>query len=447
MLLAWLLFFLVTPPFQVPDENSHYDYVQSLVSGNYPVLPPPDPTGMFNMQDSGMSQEILRVYRTRELGPHPDQVINSAHPSIDETKSDNVDTSVQAYQPPVYYWIASLFYRFARFAGLSGLGIYFATRISSLVFYLLFLAVFWRFFRTLLPDREADYLTLAVAFQPTLLMVAASVNPEIGAIALFTLVFAVLLMGLRSGTNKLTFGILLGILSAAAVLTKFTDIILLPLVVLGLALFSKCGWEKKWRLIAAYLIPTVALLTPWFVFNLQHYHQLLPHNLEILYPRNSTSYSLSSLLFFTLQDLKEALYGIPGNFSFLQAPMFLELRVIYIFVFLVFASAGIWFFLRQGATRIFHRPVGFIAIAAVAFLTLFLAAYSLFMKMNFQSPFGLQGRYFLEGLLPAAILFYAGLRRALRVSKPESLARGLFFLSFLYFMVSILYILVPRFYV
>ena len=452
ILAAWLLFFLAVPPFENPDEDGNYAYVQSLATGNYPVLTHGETP---DKAISEIGAELRSAYDFNQTRFKQDRIFDAQPGAVDETKSDYVETSIQAYHPPVYFATAAMFYWCARTAGLSSLAVFYVTKFTSLFFYLVFVANLWLFLRTMLARREAGYLTLAVAIQPSLLMMATSINPEIGAVAFFTVIFFLLTLALRNGSINSGLAGFLGVLSALAVLTKFTNIILLPLALAGIAFCLQCSWKRKIHLGAVYLVTAAVLVSPWLAFNQNHYGTLLPHNLMIFSilnaPMSGAVLSAQTgpffVLFATFLDFKDSLLGIPGVFGWVDAPIFVELRLLYAFILVLFVSLGAWQLVSHGKRRLSQKPEHFLAAVAVMLLVAFLISYSAMMKIKYQWLPGLQGHYYLVGLLPATILFYAGIKKAFRIKHDEILARNLFYISFMVLLVGILYSILPRFYV
>ena len=441
VLIAWFLVFLATPPFETPDENKNYAYVQSLANGHLPRLPAAGEAG-----ESELGIELERSYWFGAIAFHEDRIVNSLRPPIDESKSDDVDTSMQATHEPLYFLTASSFYRLARFAGFSAAKTYYATRLASLGFFMVFIVAFWKVAKMMMDERAAQYLTMAIALQPTLLMVATCVNADIGVIALTTLTIGVLLAGLKAGSTRLSFAVLLGILTGAAFWAKFPGVILIPVVMLSLAFSLKSETIQKVRLIGAYALSTVAAMAPWLVINLIRYHSLLNSNGGIA-QRPEFDTNTTSIILMPLNDVRQSLYTFAGSFGWLDAPVFLELRLIYPFAVAVLIVLAVWITIRREKLQFRFDHIPFVSTLAVTSLMLFLIAFSLLMVLKYYWAYPLQGRYYLIGLLPAALLFFSGLKQILRSLPDESIARGVFLVSLIFFLINIIFTLLPRFYV
>jgi uncharacterized membrane protein YozB (DUF420 family) len=278
-----------------------------------------------------------------------------------------------------------------------------------------------------------------------LLMIASSINPEIAGVAIFTLAIYVLISGLKDKSPKLSFAVWMGVITAAAMLSKLTAIILIPVVVMSFALLIKCSWKRTIRLSALYLFSAFVLLAPWLVINQVHYHRFLPNNV-VLFDYKPLSPNWPNVVFMVLNDFRDALNNLAGNFGWLDAPVFFELRLIYIIVSTIFIGLGIWFLITKTDTFRWKDRVEFVSMLCLTFLVIFLVAFSLEMaKYNWITA--MQPRYFLICLLPATILFYAGVSRVIKPKNPDSIARVLFAASLLLFLTSILYTLLPRYYV
>lgn len=435
--LAWFLFFLSIPPLQNVDEDGHYAYVQSLSYGHYPELA---------LGESEVGSDLRAAYHMNDV--QGGKIFNYPQVTIDPSRSDYIDKSIQGYHPPLYYFVASLVYQAAKILGFSAVAIFYLTKLTSLFFLSIFLAAFWKVIKLKWDDKVANYLTLAVALQPTLLMVSVSINPEIGAIALFTLTLGTLIYGLKNCLSDNVFAMLLVTFSVGAVLCKFNVIILVPVIVLVLW-FASSNINKR-RVITAYISGTAGLLMIWLFFNLFHFGSFLPHNSDIYATRsNEPGGNWVSLFFSFMADFKLAIVSLPGNFGYGSSLLFYEMRIVYVAFVFFFVGLGIWYFLRQDREHIKSSHFRLVSTLSLSLMFLFYLVYS--WKLKSESFLGwiyvLQGRYLLIALLPATLLLFAGILQAVRIRHPENLAKGLFLVSLLYYLANLLYVIIPRYYV
>lgn len=202
-------------------------------------------------------------------------------------------------------------------------------------------------------------------------------------------------------------------------------------------------------MIAIYLGGSFTPLIIWLIFNYFHFGSFLPHNADLFYGQLEADVGAIRYFFAILADFKLGLISIPGNFGYGPARLFYEMSIPYIVFVIFFTGVGIWYFAIQGINGMRRDYYRLVATVALIFIFLFLLAYSVDLKTkNFTSwTFVLQGRYFLVAFLPASVLLFSGIIKSVRIRRPERLAAGLFFVSIFYYLASLLYTIIPRYYV
>jgi 4-amino-4-deoxy-L-arabinose transferase-like glycosyltransferase len=232
-----LVWTIVTPPFQVPDETSHVVYVQHLAeTGDIPDDEGGDP---FSAELHGVLESIhfpLVVGRPRErpvLADYDQRAVDAAidDPADPATGEGWIESSSQ---PPLYYAIEAGVYLISPWQDLLH-RLWLMRVVSALlaaataVFTFLFLR------ETLSQPWTWTVGTLAVAFQPLFGFVSSGVHPDA---LLCTASAALLFLLARAFRRGLTPRLGLGIGAALAVglLSKLNFLPLLPGVVLALVL-------------------------------------------------------------------------------------------------------------------------------------------------------------------------------------------------------------------
>ncbi len=240
---------VVVPPFQVPDEISHFAYAQYLAETG--KLPPQQQNtlqyspeeyaminpGLFFGDTIGRAQ--MRAHRFTSVENNALHEALAQHPS---PVGPGGLTSI-TNQPPLYYALEAVPYWLS-----PSHNILFRLELMRLLSALLaactVLMVFL-FLRELLPRAPWAWTVgaLAVAFQPTFCFIAAGVQ---GDNLLFFASAATFLMLLRAWRHGLTTrrGVLIGLAVVAGTLGKLTFIAFLPGVALALALL---GWREARR--------------------------------------------------------------------------------------------------------------------------------------------------------------------------------------------------------
>jgi 4-amino-4-deoxy-L-arabinose transferase-like glycosyltransferase len=175
----------------------------------------------------------------------------------------------QWHQPPLYYALASFFY-----AGGDR-----AVRWFSLLCGLATLCILFRSVRRLFPE-EPVLAALAMGFA-ALLPMRQAITGSVGNDALIELLFSLTLLYLieafRGGFTLRRAGAI-GAVVGAALLTKASGLLLLPVVAAALFLLWKEGESLKavWQGGVALLAVTATLILPWYARNYQLYGELTP---------------------------------------------------------------------------------------------------------------------------------------------------------------------------
>jgi 4-amino-4-deoxy-L-arabinose transferase-like glycosyltransferase len=246
---------LVTPPFQAPDEPSHFAYVKQLAeTGGLPTsssnrLSPEEQLVLSGVHDDQVRQQpqdhtIASELEQRELG------LYLRHAAALGTIGSPA-AGVAALQPPLYYALESLPYHAAE--GASELARLQWMRLLSALFAGLTAAFVFLFVRETLPGVPWSWTVagLAVALAPLLGFMSGSVNPDSLLYAVSAATFYVLARAFRRGLTWRT-AAALGVAIALGLLTKVNYVGLAPGAMLGLAVLSVRAARGRGR--SAYLL-------------------------------------------------------------------------------------------------------------------------------------------------------------------------------------------------
>jgi hypothetical protein len=160
------------PLFNSTDEQAHfstiYEYARGIpMSRNLPTIEPDVARSLtlYNSAEYLTSEEILKKVNL-------DRPIEQLPPELRERKYDHWfnywirQTNYEAQGPPVYYWIAGLWYRAAEVLGASGWKLAYCVRFLNVVLLPLFIWVSYLFIRRVYPER-----TFAIVAIPALLAI------------------------------------------------------------------------------------------------------------------------------------------------------------------------------------------------------------------------------------------------------------------------------------
>lgn len=411
-----------TPPWQVPDEPAHYNYIRALAQEHtLPVI-----------EEGDYDQAYLERI-TDQADPFPPQM------SIEPLTYED-------HQPPLYYLLTLPVYLLSH-------GALLPLRLASVALGLVLLFLVYGLTRTLFPASHwlALAATVLVAFLPQHLAMMAGVNND--ALAEVVLGAALwMLIGLiqqpvpnhetrpaRSRPGRSIYwstGIVLGL----AVLTKTTVYVVLPVALLAVGLREwRAGqtppgapserWSaaRRWLGQTGWLLLTAALVAgPWLARNVAVYGwrdplALAHHNAVVVgQPRTVqwlTQYGWAGL---AGRFVRTTFQSFWGQFGWMGVPlhpaMYLALAL---FSALVVCGFVGWLVDPRRPRLTSHQRNGLVLLAVSAGLTL--AAY-LWYNVTFVQH---QGRYLFPALIPLALMAALGLEWLLSPSVARWTAIGL----------------------
>ncbi len=246
------LYAVETPPWQVPDEPAHYNYVAYVAeTGRLPELKPGDYPAEY--------LETLKAQRFR-----PGLSVNSIR--------------YEAHQPPLYYLLAALVYRL--FAAIAPGAVLLGLRLFSVALGAVSLILTYRLVRCLSPHDPSLALgvTAVSAFLPMHIAMTAAVNNDVLSDLLLVLIAWQLVRTRPSswGTREV---VSLGVSLGLALLTKMQSWVAFGLVAIALAWEVRDTWRSAERfhwveaaiLYAILVAIALAMALPWLVRNMAVY--------------------------------------------------------------------------------------------------------------------------------------------------------------------------------
>jgi Predicted membrane protein (DUF2142) len=220
---------LITPPFESPDEPSHFAYVQQLAeTGHIPT----GKEGSFSFEE----ETALTELRMPQVLWHPEALtLSSARGQrrLDQAlkgplgRTDGGYAAVAASEPPLYYALETIPY----YLGSSGTILTRLTlmRLLSVLMAGLTALFCYLFLREVFSDSRSLPLVggLCVALAPLLGFMSGVVNPDSMLYAVSAATFYMLARGFRRGLTP-RLAVALGVVTAAGMLTKVNFLGLLP---------------------------------------------------------------------------------------------------------------------------------------------------------------------------------------------------------------------------
>jgi 4-amino-4-deoxy-L-arabinose transferase-like glycosyltransferase len=433
-----ILYAVNTPPWQVPDEPAHYNYIKYLAENHrFPVL---------------------------QMGDYPHDYLEEIKASRFPPEMSIEPLRYEFHQPPLYYILAAVVYKL--FAGRL-----LPLRLLSVLLGCCLLWVAYHIAKEIFPEDEALALgtTAFVAFVPMHVAMTTAVNND----TLAELILAVILWmlvryvktsppglgGIEGGREQLQSSKLkaqrlkveegggtgetgrligLGLLMGLGLLTKITTLVALPLTLA--AIIAKGRWleqDRKSDFTRCYLLPAICSLLPallvalpWFLRNASVYGGLdiwgLQRHDAIVVNQPRTAEWLARLgatglaKEFILTTFKSfwAQFGWMGILVDQRIYLILALLCAVVGLGLVlFAtnhtnpSTG----LRTGFTDSRKR----MALGLLALSALFTLLSYLWYNLKFVQH---QGRYLFPALIPIGLAFALGLREILARDNAKAMA-------------------------
>ncbi|HUT18080.1 MAG TPA: DUF2142 domain-containing protein [Anaerolineae bacterium] len=398
-----VLYATLTPPWQVPDEPAHYNYVRHLVEERrLPVLQQGD-------YDQAYLSEIV------------DQKFDPAYP-IDSIR-------YEYHQPPLYYLLLAPVY------ALSG-GALLPLRLTSVLLGAGVVIVAYLVVHKAYPSRTGLALGTAafLAFIPQHIAMNAGVQNDPLAELILGLVLLRLVSWLRSDTAWTTRQhAVTGVIIGLGLLTKLSAYVAVPLALVAVVLKYSGSYPRRGRTserergfegrgldvqaalaaLAALLLPALLLGLPWFVRNAVVYGSLdftgLGRHAEVVQGQLTTAQWIARYGWRQLPGafVRTTFRSFWGQFGWMAVPMewrvYLALRV-----FSIFAGVGLVFRLVDAWDAGRRPSASLLLLLCSGILTL--GSY-LWYNLSFYQA---QGRYLFPALIPIGLAWTLGLEESLR---------------------------------
>jgi 4-amino-4-deoxy-L-arabinose transferase-like glycosyltransferase len=394
-----VLYAVMTPPWQAPDEPAHYNYVRYLVEQRrFPIL-----------QIGDYDQAYLSEITDQKFDPAL---------SIDPIR-------YEFHQPPLYYLLAA-----AIDAIFSGTLL--PLRLLSVLLGAGVLVAAYLVGKTMYPAQGWVALGMVafIAFIPQHIAMTAAVENDTLAELIIALVLVGLLRWLKSSAQstmpaRKLVGI--GVLIGLGLLTKTTAYITVPLALITILLKYRVGkgpfdTQTAIKAIAYLLLPALVLSLPWFVRNASVYGNLdifgLGRHEQVVIgqPRTADFIAEQGTLNLLGRWLTTMFHSFWAQFGWMAVPI--DSRI-YTFLRLLSGIVALGFCLWLidfGAEKRRWQPSA-ILLTASGLMTL---ASVLWYNLNFYQA---QGRYLFPALIPLGLAWIIGLDNLL--SRKNALVIGI----------------------
>ncbi len=359
-------------------------------------LVPIDQTGYQNAPDEAAHVNYVRVLATGHL------------PTLQDAERDSRGQSYEWHQPPLYYAVATS----ALWAGPKGIRIV-SILIGVMAIFLIFTTV-----RILFPgDPGLAVLAAGIAaLLPSHVAITSTVNNDGLLEVCCTAALLALVIILRNGLSLWRAG-WLGFAVGAAMLTKATGMLLLPVVLLSIPLLRKSG-ETPANLMRGFCWSCVVIGIVcgwWYVRNGLLYHEVLPLKaFEASFSGTAQASAMADGLggwgnYWRLAGTMSfmsfwAVYGTP-RYARVGMPAFLP-DTIYLLMGAVTLIALIGMIRLHFKQKELAEAQRYAIWLMSAFFALVFVAFVSFLRHYFQT----QGRYLYPAMLPICLLLALGWR-------------------------------------
>ena len=263
-------------PFTGHDEVAHFSYLRILAEeGRVPVIPELDEwqaavaAGRTPPGDREWSELYRYCFYTLDWNRacNDPRWLNNP-PYIEQLRGETRPTGwiYTANHPPLYYLLMTPVYWLSQRASPEVQQYW--LRLAAIPFGLVTVFLAYRLTRALFPGDAFLAVTVPafVAFQPQISYEAAMVNNDIVAIALYSWIIYLLVVGVRDRFPTRTC-VLVGFALGLGLLAKSTSLTAAPII--ALAVFLAVGWRdvRGWvRRGALIVVPAAILAAPWYAF-------------------------------------------------------------------------------------------------------------------------------------------------------------------------------------
>lgn len=259
---------IIMPPFEVPDEPSHFAYTQQLAENN---RPPTSSQGSFSPEEEIALRDVHQ-YQVH-LGPEIHTISTAAEQRLLQkdlakhlSRHGSGDVGGAYADPPLYYMIQIIPY------GLASAGTILdqleAMRLMGALMGAITALFVFLFVRETLPRVRWAWTVggLSVALAPLLGFMSGAVNPDSMLATVSAIIFYCLARGFRRGLT-LRLAIVLGTMIAVGFLTKVNFVGLAPGAILGVIILGVQALRTAGRDVYRWLGLALAIaLAPVWVY-------------------------------------------------------------------------------------------------------------------------------------------------------------------------------------
>ena len=438
---SYLVYFIISPPFQAPDEPEHYQIIYFLTRLQYPRLVKDVHTST-NYQ---LLDTFEKVFNTTQVASEnyviPDfekikKFVSQKNRAISFPKIKN-PLSKQGHQPILYHIIGIVFFSLSSLLRLDMVAQYYVVRLTSTLFYFLSVFLAYHILKYLFNKSVvAENLTVFFAINPVTLKAGIAVNPD-SALLFFSLL-ALWLVFKVDNKMSLKHVLLFSLVGGFAMWTKFQGITLVSFFVF--VLFQKYGWAKKFiTYCLSLLIITFLIISPWLVINIQRYGVPIVDNFSIMGKFNLPHYNLGQAIIQAIFEFRHTIIHYAGFWGWGEPYPFKPFFISYTVVFLFFSFVGL-----INMTWVKNKQNAMLHVFSFSLLVFLFSVGLRHKLMRFSGD--IQGRY----LLPVFIVFVIYLANGAGIlfkKKTVEISGYFFWFALFQYYFILFFVIFPKYYV
>lgn len=427
---GYVIYFLLTPLFTIHDEGAQVNIVVGFSQNKYIYI---------SGEKSKDLNAIKKVAEKINFIESPFRL-----PEMNDLKSVKVENndfnlegvySHQAYSPPLYYILASIFFRVSQISEYLFVQFYFL-RIFSAIFYFGSVFMAWKILNIFFKNKKsACSVLIFFSLNPILLKMGIGVNPDI-AVTFFSLWFLFILLKSQKASLNFQRIFYLSFLSVLSSMSKisgiFTNLTFVAYI------FLNYGFNKKSLIkIGIFEIIFLIFTSPWFIFAKERYNTFFPQ-IFLTHSFKIDNLPLISKIIDTFTAFRYTIMSYSGFMGEGWPHPFKTFFLIYGILFVILSLIGVLYVLKQKKTI---YKTSFIFLSS---LVLFLIVMSAGFRIK-QLDLDVQGRYLLPAFFVICLYIYFGI---LAIVKKEKLAdliiRGFAIFQYIFILITVL---ILRYYV
>lgn len=282
---SYLLFFVLIPPFQSPDEVEHYETTFWVSQFKWPFIPTRNKAFKIKYQTG----ELAKTFDSGDLTnpyvlPNFSKIENSTlrqKPGYSKKEINKFDQySSNSYHPPIVFFLSSIPLHIANLFKSDIVTRFYMARLIPLILFYGTIFFVYHIFRQFFKDSKIiASLLIFYGLNPLLLSNNSGINPDNAVIFFSAFFFYVFLRFVKKEIGYLQCFVL-GMICGIATLSKLSGLTNLGFICLIILIKYRINLASIKRLIII-ISSWIIITTPWFLMNFLRYEKPIVDNFTI----------------------------------------------------------------------------------------------------------------------------------------------------------------------